>query len=78
MARAEKKVVGDPFEDGTEQGPQISKGQFDKIMDYVKKGQEEGATLAYGGKQIGGQPHPTHLCLLTQHNSWRLALQRAS
>ena len=54
-ARAEKKVVGDPFDEQTEQGPQISKGQFDKILDYVKKGQEEGAKLEYGGKQIGEQ-----------------------
>lgn len=42
VARAEKKKVGDPFDESTEQGPQISKGQFDKILDYVKKGQEEG------------------------------------
>ena len=45
--------MGDPFDEQTEQGPQISKGQFDKILDYVKKGQEEGAKLEYGGKQIG-------------------------
>ena len=53
MARAEKRKVGDPFDEKTEQGPQISKDQFDKILDYVKKGQEEGAKLEYGGKQIG-------------------------
>ncbi|CAL5223994.1 g6609 [Coccomyxa viridis] len=52
-ARAEKRNVGDPFDESTEQGPQISKGQFDKILDYIKKGQEEGAKLEYGGKQIG-------------------------
>ena len=52
-ASAENKKVGDPFDEETEQGPQISKGQFDKILDYVKKGQEEGAKLEYGGKQIG-------------------------
>ena len=34
--------MGDPFDESTEQGPQISKGQFDKILDYIKKGQEEG------------------------------------
>ena len=53
MARAEKRKVGDPFDESTEQGPQISKAQFDKILDYVEKGQEEGAKLEYGGKQIG-------------------------
>lgn len=43
-ARAEKRAVGDPFDESTEQGPQISKGQFDKILDYIKKGQEEGVS----------------------------------
>ena len=36
--------MGDPFDESTEQGPQISKGQFDKILDYIKKGQEEGTS----------------------------------
>ena len=44
-ARAEKRNVGDPFDESTEQGPQISKGQFDKILDYIKKGEEEGMPL---------------------------------
>jgi hypothetical protein len=33
---------------------QVSKQQFDKIMEYIKKGQEEGATLEHGGNRIGG------------------------
>ncbi|KAI8144470.1 aldehyde dehydrogenase domain-containing protein [Fennellomyces sp. T-0311] len=45
--------VGDPFAEDTIQGPQISKGQFDKIMNYIKIGQEEGATLFKGGKRVG-------------------------
>jgi acyl-CoA reductase-like NAD-dependent aldehyde dehydrogenase len=71
VARAEKRKVGDPFDEKTEQGPQISKEQFDKILDYVKKGQEEGAKLEYGGKQIGesdaslDRRHQTHAWWLT-------------
>lgn len=64
MARAEKRKVGDPFEEKTEQGPQISKEQFDKILDYVKKGQEEGAKLEYGGKQIGESDASLDPCLV--------------
>lgn len=50
-----KKVskIGDPFEESTFQGPQVTKSQFDRIMDYVNRGQQEGATLAYGGQRIG-------------------------
>ncbi|KAH7280917.1 hypothetical protein KP509_36G020700 [Ceratopteris richardii] len=52
-ARALKRVVGDPFQNGVEQGPQISDEQFHKIMGYIKKGQEEGAKLVTGGERFG-------------------------
>ncbi|KAL1926863.1 hypothetical protein VTP01DRAFT_5193 [Rhizomucor pusillus] len=44
--------VGDPFDPEVTQGPQISKGQFDKIMGYIELGQKEGATLYHGGKRL--------------------------
>ncbi|KAI7885958.1 aldehyde dehydrogenase domain-containing protein [Mucor mucedo] len=53
IAEAKKIVIGDPFAEDTFQGPQISKGQFEKILNYIKIGQEEGAVLAYGGKRWG-------------------------
>ena len=34
-ARAQKNVVGDPFAEGTFQGPQVSQLQYDRIMGYV-------------------------------------------
>jgi len=45
--------VGDPFDSKTEQGPQIDRKQFDKIMSYIDKGQDEGAKLLTGGKRVG-------------------------
>ncbi|KAJ5610253.1 hypothetical protein N7510_006972 [Penicillium lagena] len=42
--------VGDPFEESTFQGPQVTQAQYDRIMSYVKVGQSEKATLAFGGK----------------------------
>jgi aldehyde dehydrogenase (NAD+) len=45
--------VGDPFDSKTEQGPQIDRNQFDKIMSYIDKGQDEGAKLLTGGKRVG-------------------------
>jgi len=47
--------VGDPFDSQTEQGPQIDRNQFDKIMSYIDKGQSEGATLITGGKRVGNR-----------------------
>lgn len=45
--------VGDPFAPETYQGPQVSSQQYDRIMGYIKSGQEEGATLHLGGSRVG-------------------------
>ncbi|CEP08785.1 hypothetical protein, partial, partial [Parasitella parasitica] len=52
-AETKKIKIGDPFDKDTFQGPQINKSQFDKILNYIKIGQEEGATLHLGGKRWG-------------------------
>jgi aldehyde dehydrogenase (NAD+) len=51
--RAAKNVVGDPFAKDTFQGPQVSKVQFDRIMDYIKQGKEAGAKIETGGNRKG-------------------------
>ncbi|EED12292.1 betaine-aldehyde dehydrogenase, putative [Talaromyces stipitatus ATCC 10500] len=43
--------VGDPFEESTFQGPQVTKAQYDRIMSYVDIGKSEGAKLVLGGKK---------------------------
>ena len=53
VARAGKRRVGDPFDPKTDQGPQVSQSQFDKVLGYVASGQSEGATLACGGARVG-------------------------
>ncbi|TEA11922.1 Aldehyde dehydrogenase [Colletotrichum sidae] len=48
--------VGDPFDDDTFQGPQITRAQYDKILGYIQSGKDEGATLVTGGvpfKNVG-------------------------
>jgi aldehyde dehydrogenase (NAD+) len=51
MNKARK--VGDPFDPATEQGPQVDKAQFDKIMHYVEAGKKEGAKCVTGGARVG-------------------------
>jgi aldehyde dehydrogenase (NAD+) len=51
MNKARK--VGDPFDPATEQGPQVDKAQFDKIMHYVEVGKSEGAKCLSGGVRHG-------------------------
>ena len=53
VERAQRRVVGDPFDLKTEQGPQISEAQLDKVMHYIESGMREGAHLLCGGHRIG-------------------------
>jgi aldehyde dehydrogenase (NAD+) len=50
---AKKKIVGDPFDLKTEQGPQIDESQMNKILGLIKAGKNEGAKLCTGGNRIG-------------------------
>ena len=48
--------VGDPFQESTFQGPQVTKAQYDRVMRYIESGKSEGARLAMGGnayKNVG-------------------------
>ncbi|KAK1707498.1 aldehyde dehydrogenase [Colletotrichum lupini] len=48
--------VGNPFDDDTFQGPQITKVQYEKILGYIQAGKDEGAKLVTGGvpfKNVG-------------------------
>uniref|UniRef100_A0A8C7LZI2 aldehyde dehydrogenase (NAD(+)) n=1 Tax=Oncorhynchus mykiss TaxID=8022 RepID=A0A8C7LZI2_ONCMY len=49
VARAKSRVVGDPFNMKTEQGPQVDEEQFKKILGYISSGKREGAKLMCGG-----------------------------
>jgi len=52
-AMNEKRKLGDPLDPATEQGPQVDKTQFDKIMGYIEHGKKEGATCVTGGDRWG-------------------------
>ncbi|MBX6313069.1 MAG: aldehyde dehydrogenase family protein [Isosphaeraceae bacterium] len=47
------RKLGDPFDPSTEQGPQVDKAQFDKILSYIEKGKEQGARCVTGGERFG-------------------------
>ncbi len=54
-ARAQERKLGDPFDPETEQGPQVDKAQFDKILSYIDKGKAQGARCVSGGERFGGR-----------------------
>lgn len=51
--KAKQRKVGDPLDPTTEQGPQVSQEQLDKILGYVKLGEKQGARLLTGGERVG-------------------------
>ncbi|MGN0063954.1 MAG: aldehyde dehydrogenase [Nocardioides sp.] len=42
--------VGDPFDAATEIGPMVAKRQQDRVSEYIRIGQAEGATVVTGGE----------------------------
>jgi aldehyde dehydrogenase (NAD+) len=53
--KAKSRKVGDPFDPRTEQGPQVSQEQCDRIMGYIDAGKKEGAQLLVGGGRVGNK-----------------------
>jgi aldehyde dehydrogenase (NAD+) len=53
VARAKQRQLGDPLDPTTEQGPQVSQEQMDKILGYVDVGQKQGAKMVAGGHRFG-------------------------
>ncbi|MCO6457076.1 MAG: aldehyde dehydrogenase family protein [Pirellulaceae bacterium] len=52
-AENQRRRLGDPLSAETEQGPQVDRAQFDKIMKYIDLGKQEGAVCVSGGKRFG-------------------------
>ena len=50
VARTKTLKVGDPMDSETEVGPLISPGQRERVVEYIRVGQSEGAKLMCGGE----------------------------
>jgi aldehyde dehydrogenase (NAD+) len=49
---AKNKIIGDPLDEKTEQGPLVSEEQRKRFLYYVNKGISEGAKLHTGGRMV--------------------------
>lgn len=49
VAETQTYTVGDPFDPATRVGPMVSRSQAERVKDYIRIGQEEGAKLIAGG-----------------------------
>lgn len=49
---AKNMKIGHGFEEGVELGPLVCKSHFNKVNNYIKTGNDEGAILVSGGKKV--------------------------
>jgi aldehyde dehydrogenase (NAD+) len=52
VARTRSLAVGDGLQSKTQMGPSVSESQLQTVMNYVRIGRDEGATLATGGRRL--------------------------
>lgn len=52
---ATRKVLGNPLQPSTTQGPQIDAIQTDKILNLIESGKKEGARVVTGGRRAAGK-----------------------
>ena len=52
VEEVKKMKIGDPLDRSTAHGPQNHRKQFESLLAFVDKSVKDGATLAYGGKQV--------------------------
>jgi betaine-aldehyde dehydrogenase len=50
--RLSNAVIGDPLNEQTSFGPMVSETQMKIVLDYIEKGEKEGARLVTGGKRL--------------------------
>ncbi|KAH0599525.1 hypothetical protein MHUMG1_02313 [Metarhizium humberi] len=48
-------VIGNPFKENVNHGPQVSKNQFDRVLSYIEAGRKEGARILTGGLKVEGE-----------------------
>jgi len=46
---SETSIVGDPFSEDTFQGPQVSKAQYERVLEFIQSGKDQGAKIVHGG-----------------------------
>jgi acyl-CoA reductase-like NAD-dependent aldehyde dehydrogenase len=49
VERAQREILGDPFDPATTMGPLVNEVQRDRVLHYVQHGKDEGARLVAGG-----------------------------
>ena len=80
MARCLKRIeaikMGDPMDLGTQMGAQASNDQYEKILNYIDVGKQEGAEILIGGEAFNSDTYPDGLYIqptvFKGHNKMRI------
>ena len=80
MARCLKRIeaiqMGDPLDLNTQMGAQASNDQYEKILNYIDVGKQEGAELLIGGEAFNSDTYPDGLYIqptvFKGHNKMRI------
>ncbi|MFG6176886.1 aldehyde dehydrogenase [Halomonas sp. THAF12] len=54
LAAAERMQPGDPLDPDSFMGAMVDQAQYERVLDYIRRGVAEGATLRSGGKALDG------------------------
>lgn len=71
--RARRVKVGHPLDPETEVGPLIHPEHLERVLGYVRIGQEEGARLVVGGERVGNEGNYLSPGLFVGENHMRIA-----
>lgn len=58
LERVNAITMGDPLEDTTMMGAQASNDQYEKILNYIDVGKQEGAEILVGGEKFVNEKYP--------------------
>lgn len=76
LKRVEAIKIGDPFDDSVMMGAQVSNEQYEKILNYIDVGKQEGAEVLIGGEPYHNEIHPNGYYIkptvLKGHNKMRV------
>ncbi|PFH51435.1 hypothetical protein AMATHDRAFT_59187 [Amanita thiersii Skay4041] len=65
ISKVKAQTFGDGFDNTVGGGPLVSKGQYERVWNYIQSGKQEGATVILGGKERSEQGYFIHPTIFT-------------
>ncbi|OWP61498.1 betaine-aldehyde dehydrogenase [Hymenobacter amundsenii] len=77
VARVQQLKTGDPFDPTTDMGPMSGKGEYEKVLQYIEYGHEDGGKLVVGGNalKVNGKGYFVEPTVFVTDNKSRIAAE---